>query len=110
MIYYFAELDENNVVTRVLSVESETPELGKEKLISIFGDNTYVITDKNSDNYAGAGMTWNEGYQKFVPKSFNNGWVFNFEEFEWQPPTPQPSENAYWENSIPGWVEATPVD
>lgn len=109
MIYYFAELDENNTVTRVVSIESETQDSAEEKLISILGESTYIPTDSTGDNYAGVGMSWSDEYQRFLPRNFNNGWVLNTETFEWEPPTPQPSENAYWENSIPGWVDPIPV-
>lgn len=77
---YFAKLDENNIVTEVISVENdvitnkegtEVEQLGIDFLKSIYGENTnWVQTSYNHNfrgNYAGIGYYYDEQDDIFNP-------------------------------------------
>lgn len=113
---HFAELDENNIVLRVIVVDNEniTDEDGNEvESIGIaFCENllggTWVQTSYNDNirkQYAGKGYTYNADADLFVAPSFFPSWVLD-ENFDWQPPIPRPEgEQWYWDEDVVGWVE-----
>ena len=128
---HFAELDQNNVVLRVLVVanedtadenQNEIEEIGIEFLQSLLGENTiWKQTSYNNrirKNYAGIGYTYDETRDAFIPpKPFEN-WILNEETCLWIPPIPEPElteeqkENNYfyewdqetYEETGNGWV------
>tara|TARA_B110000503_G_scaffold78509_1_gene120611 strand:- start:291 stop:707 length:417 start_codon:yes stop_codon:yes gene_type:complete len=128
---HFAELDQNNVVLRVLVVanedtadenQNEIEEIGIEFLQSLLGENTiWKQTSYNNrirKNYAGIGYTYDETRDAFIPpKPFEN-WILNEETCLWIPPIPEPElteeqkENNYfyewdqetYEETGNGWI------
>lgn len=94
---HFAELDENNIVLRVIVVSNEMilDENGKESELvgisfcqSLFGGNTkWVQTSYNGNfrkNYAGIGFTYDLQKDAFIPPKPNDGnWIFNEETCNW---------------------------
>ena len=71
------------------------------------------ILDSNFDwvapiEYPSDGKTysWNEetiSWDLYKQKQFYSSWVWNEDEWEWQPPTPRPSENHYWNEETQTW-------
>lgn len=65
---HFAELDENNIVTRVLVTDNDYPSEGYEWLMDTFGG-TWVQTSYNATirgKFAGIGDTYDEALDEFV--------------------------------------------
>ena len=63
-------------------------------------------------NYAGIGMTWDEGRDAFIPPKPFNSWVLNETTCRWEAPTPMPTdaaENEYyrWDEPTTAWVKET---
>lgn len=121
---HFAELDENNVVTRVIVVNddylkdengNEVEELGIAHLESVHGGK-WVQTSYNHNirvRYAGIGYTYDETLDAFIsPKSYNS-WVFNETTTSWEPPIAIPTnapEGSYyvWNEDLVNWELITP--
>ncbi len=102
---HFAELDDNNVVLRVLVVEPEVIVSG------VFGDPTrWVQTSYNArirKNYAGVGYTFDAVRDAFIPPQPFPSWVLDEETCRWDSPVPYPSDGKYyeWAEDTGNWVE-----
>lgn len=82
---HFAQIDENNIVTRVLVIEQDVIDTG------LFGDPaTWIQTSYNTyggehalggtplrKNYAGIGFTYDPVRDAFIPPNENEGWILN---------------------------------
>ena len=121
---YFAEIDETNIVVRVLSVGDDEEHRGQEFLAADLGlggtwiqtsyntrGNVHVGEDGESDggtalhmNYAGIGHSWDgtgfAGPQPYGSWSLDGNYV-------WQPPTPMPDDGNvyYWDEDTTSWIE-----
>jgi hypothetical protein len=94
---HFAELDNNNIVTRVIVVSNddildvngnESEEIGKQFCLQ-FGDGPWVQTSYNANfrkNYAGIGATYDPVRDAFIPKQPHPDWVLDEETCRWRPP------------------------
>jgi hypothetical protein len=97
MMAHFAELDNNNIVTRVIVVSNddildkngnESEELGKQFCLQ-FGDGPWIQTSYNATfrkNYAGIGSTYDPQRDAFIPKQPRPDWVLDEETCRWRPP------------------------
>lgn len=119
---HFAELNDNNVVTRIIVVDNKdtTDENGKEvEAIGIaFCQNLFggrwIQTSYNGKfrkRYAGIGFKYDADLDAFIaPKPFPS-WSFNREICDWEAPIPKPttppSENKqyYWLEDTMSWHE-----
>lgn len=113
---HFAEIDENNIVTRVLVVADEEDHRGQEFLATDLGlGGTWKKTSYNTQggvhvnggtpfrkNYAGVGYTYDESRDAFIPEKPYPSWVLNEETCLWDAPTPMPVV----EGKMFEWVEA----
>ena len=91
---YFAELDENNIVLRVISVNNEITtqnaeeqeQLGINFCKNLFGG-IWLQTSFNGKirkNYAGVGFVYDADRDAFIaPKPQGDGWVLNEETCLW---------------------------
>lgn len=91
---HFAQLDENNIVTRVLVIEQDVIDTG------LFGDPaTWVQTSYNTyggehalggtplrKNYAGVGFTYDAVRDAFIPPKENEDRVLNETTCLWEKP------------------------
>ena len=94
---YFAELDENNVVLRVISVSNEITtqssqeqeQFGVEFCQNLFGG-IWLQTSFNNrirKNYAGVGFVYDADRDAFIPPMpEGDGWVINEETCLWSNP------------------------
>jgi hypothetical protein len=122
---HFAQLDENNVIIRVIVVNNDTvdnlpfPEsepIGIAFCQSLFGDDTiWKQTSYNGNfrkNFAALSHSYDLYLDAFVsPKPDSNpSWVFNLKVCRWIPPIPYPSDgkNYYWDEQTVSWVEIIP--
>ena len=121
---HFAELDQNNIVTRVIVVNDdylkdengdEVEELGIAHLESVHGGN-WVQTSYNNNirvHYAGIGYTYDETLDAFIPPKPYNSWVLNETTADWEAPVPEPTdapEGSYyeWNEETTSWELITP--
>ena len=115
---HFAELDENNVVKRVIVVgnadTSDAHGVEKEHIGAAFCERllggTWKQTSYNGNmrkRYAGIGFTYNSALDAFVaPKPFAS-WVLNNTTADWEAPVAMPSDgkNYSWNESTLSWEE-----
>lgn len=116
---HFAELDQNNIVIRVIIVNNEVitdenneeqESLGINFCKSIFGENTnWKQTSYNSSfrgNYAGKGYIYSEDLDAFYAPQPYNSWNLNTESFIWESPIPYPTdEKLYvWDENVINWI------
>ena len=111
---HFAEIDGNNIVTRVLVVDNSQEDNGQEFLANTLGlGGTWIKTSYNTQggvhtnggtplrkNYAGIGYTYDSTRDAFIPPKPYNSWVLNEETCLWDAPTPMPTDGKPYR-----WVE-----
>lgn len=118
---HFAELDGNNVVTRVIVVDNkdtsdengnEVEAIGIAFCQNLLGGN-WVQTSYNNNfraHYAGVGYTYDAALDAFIPPKPYPSWVLNSQTCNWDAPVPNPNDGkAYdWDETTTSWVEAKP--
>lgn len=100
----YAELDENNLVIRVISVNDKYEYRGEEYCNSLFGGR-WIKTSYNNNirkNYAGPGYVYDETLDAFIPPKPYNSWVLNEETCIWKSPVEVP--NDYYDDYE--WIES----
>lgn len=114
---HFAQIDENNIVTRVLVIEQDVVDTG------LFGEpSSFVQTSYNTyggehrlggtplrKNYAGIGYTYDSIRDAFIPPKPFNSWVLNEDTCQWESPVAMPSDDKHysWDENTVSWVELT---
>jgi hypothetical protein len=128
---HFAELDENNIVTRVIVVSNddcsdvygnEVEEIGIAFCKKLYGANTKWRQTSYNNNmrfrYAGVGLVYNEELDAFIPPKPFDSWMLNEETADWVSPVgpapelTQAEEEAFsyyrWDEETISWVLETP--
>ena len=114
---HFAEIDENNVVTRVIVVSNddcgggdypESDAIGAAFCTNLLGG-TWKQTSYNNNfrvRYAGAGYTFDAERDAFIaPKPFPS-WSLNEDTLDWEAPVPRPAEGLwFWDEEGQQWQE-----
>jgi hypothetical protein len=115
---HYAFLDENNIVTEVITGIDETElieGLDPETWYGKFRGQTCKRTSYHGNirgKYAGIGDTYNEELDAFIePKPFNS-WILNTQTFSWEAPIPYPEDdNSYdWDENSGAWVKIESED
>lgn len=109
---HFAELDNNNIVIRVLVVADDQEHRGHDFLANDLGlGGTWVQTSYNSrirKNYAGIGYTYDPTRDAFIPPKPYDSWVLNEDVCQWEPPVPYPTTGMWqWDEATLSWLEVT---
>ena len=111
---HFAELDENNVVLRVVVVNDDYEADGENWCNEKFGGkwkqtsyNTMANVHYNGGkpfrkNYAGEGFTYNEALDGFIPLQPFNSWIVDEDTCQWKAPVDMPADGKFY-----GWNEET---
>ena len=118
---HFAEIDENNVVLRVLVVADDQEERGNVFLSHDLGlGGTWLKTSYNTvagqhnnggtpfrKNFAGIGYTYDESRDAFIAPKPYASWKLNEDTCGWEPPTAYPTdEKLYtWDETTKSWKE-----
>jgi hypothetical protein len=105
---HFAEIDESNLVIRVLVTDNNELNEGYDWLIQTFGGK-WVKTSYNSNirkNFAGIGFTYDEALDAFLPPKPFESWVLDEATCQWQAPISYPTDGFtyYWDESSVSWV------
>lgn len=112
---YFAELDENHIVLRVISVSNDyvsdpapNDQAGQAFLESIGLIGHWKQTSFNNKirkQFAGIGYTYDETADVFIAPQPFSSWTLD-DEHDWQPPTPKPKDGFWvWDESTLQWIE-----
>lgn len=116
---HFAELNADNIVTRVIVVGNpdcldkngqESEAVGIAFCQQLFGSDTrWVQTSYNSNFrnvFAGPGCTYNEKLDAFIGKQPFPSFILNEETLEWEAPIPRPDDgNLYlWDEDTTSWI------
>jgi hypothetical protein len=106
---HFAELDQNNIVVRVLVTDNDFPNEGYDWLVETLGG-TWVQTSYNArirKNFAGVGFTYDEALDAFIPPKPFESWLLNEETCLWEAPKPYPTDGKYynWDEETQDWIE-----
>ena len=123
---HFAEINEENIVVRVLVVnnsDADTDESGQEFLANTLGfGGTWLKTSYNTIggvhldggtpfrmNYAAIGSTYDPINDAFIPIQTFPSWILNSETYLWEAPTPMPTDGKIykWDEDTTSWVELT---
>lgn len=113
----FAELDENNVVIRVIAVRNDVilDENGQESeakgiafLRSLFGGGRWVQTSINHNfrNVAASvGGRYDEARDAFIARQPYPSWSLNETTLQWEPPMPMPNDGKHyvWREDLVSW-------
>lgn len=106
---HFAEIDENNIVTRVLVVADEQEHRGQDFLANELGlGGTWVQTSYNArirKNYAGIGYTYDAGRDAFIAPKPYASWLLNEDTCQWEAPVPYPTDGVMyaWDEETTDW-------
>ena len=119
---HFAELNENNVVLRVLVCDNDDPndDEGYQWLIDNLGGR-WVQTSYNTQggvhrlggtplrkNYAGIGYTYDVSKDAFIPPKPYSSWTLNETTYQWEAPIARPPDDGKiyaWDEATTNWVE-----
>lgn len=120
---HFAEIDENNVVIRVLVIPDDQENRGHDYLaIDLALGGTWLQTSYNTyggqhqlgstpfrKNYAGIGYTYDEARDAFIPPKPYPSWTLDEFSCTWTPPVPLPDfDHRYeWHEETLSWVLVT---
>jgi hypothetical protein len=105
---HWAEIDENNIVTRVLVGNNSEPDEGEAFMNSLGG--TWVKTSYNGTirkNYAGIGYSYDSSRDAFIaPKPFDS-WELDEETCRWEAPVAYPTDGKMytWNEDNTNWEE-----
>ena len=114
---HFAQIDENNIVTRVIVIDQETVDTG------LFGDpSSFVQTSYNTrggvhvlggtplrKNFAGVGYTYDSERDAFIPPKPYESWILNEDTCFYEAPTSMPTDGKMytWDEDTLSWIELT---
>jgi hypothetical protein len=108
---HYAFLDENNVVTEVITGIDETElieGLDTETWYGNFRGQTCKRTSYNNNyrkNYAGIGYTYDKDRDAFISPKPYASWILNEETCLWEPPVAYPNDNKMynWNENTTSW-------
>jgi hypothetical protein len=97
---HFAEIDNNNIVTRVIVIDNKHENDGE--------NFRWIQTSYNGNiryNFAGRGFEYDELNDAFIPPKPYNSWLLN-NDFKWESPIPYPidGEIYIWDEDTLSWV------
>lgn len=84
---------ENNKVTNVVTGEPE--------IVAELFDETQIVTEATGQAWIGARFNG----EKFEPVKPFDSWIWNEENFKYDPPKPKPEGRYYWDEKTGEWVE-----
>ena len=115
---HFAEIDSNNIVTRVLVLDNsvllkadgtESELKGKKFLNSTLGTSTWKQTSYNANfrkNFAGIGYEYREDLDAFIPLKPYDSWLLNETTCQWEAPVAHPTDGTAcdWDEDNQQWI------
>lgn len=109
---HFAELDQNNIVIRVIVVSDEHEADGENWCANLLGGR-WKQTSYNKrirKNYAGQGYTYDEARDSFIPPKPFSSWILDEETCSWNAPVAKPEGMFYrWSEDTQEWINTFPL-
>lgn len=109
---HFAEIDENNIVQRVIVVPDEQEHRGQEFLANDLQlGGTWIQCSYNNKirkQYPGPGFTYDRNADLFIAPQPFLSWFLD-DKYDWQPPVPKPeydplTQHCYWDEDALNWI------
>jgi hypothetical protein len=105
---HFAEIDENNIVMRVLVVDNSVEYRGQDFLANELGlGGRWIQTSYNNNfrkQYASIGYYYDELNDVFISPKPYPSWTLN-DNFDWEAPVEKPGVDYYWNEDELCWIE-----
>jgi hypothetical protein len=106
---HFAEIDDNNIVLRVLVGDNDYPNEGYDWFVENLGG-TWIQTSYNGNirkNFAGTGMIYDSERDAFVAPQPFESWTLDEDTCTWTPPIPKPTDDKLytWDEDSQTWSE-----
>ena len=109
---HYAFLDENNIVTEVITGIDETELIEGLDTETWYGNFRGLTCKRTSyhgnirKNYAGVGYLYDSTRDAFISPKPYPSWVLNEETCLWGAPTPMPTDGKlyYWNEATTAWV------
>lgn len=106
---HFAEIDENNIVTRVIVIHDSLEPMGAEWCHKTFGGN-WVQTSYNGrirKHYASIGFLYDKNLDIFIPPKPHDSWILDTNDYVWKSPVPYPTDEKFyiWNEQSLSWIE-----
>lgn len=118
---HFAQIDENNIVIRVIVAEQDFIDSGAvgdpaswiQTSYNTRGGVHYNAETNEPDggiplrkNYAGIGYTYDQVLDAFIPPKTHPSWILDIQTCWWQPPVPYPNDGKdyYWDEADQYWA------
>ena len=111
---HYAFLDDNFIVTEVITGKDETELIDgliPEEWYGNYRGQTCVRTSYNHNirkQYAGIGYTYDADADQFVAPQPFPSWTLDSNN-DWQPPTPKPEGSFIWDEETLAWVETPAI-
>lgn len=106
---HFAELDENNIVIRVLVGDNNDPngDEGYQWFVENLGGR-WIKTSYNGNiryNYGRTGSYYDEEADAFIHPQPYPSWILNKTNYQWEPPQPYPADGGdyQWNEQTKEW-------
>jgi hypothetical protein len=111
---YFAEIDENNIVLRVLVGDNDSPNEGHDWFVKNLGG-TWIQTNYNGNirkNFASVGYSFDPKRDAFISPKPYESWLLDEETCTWTAPTHHPTDgkNYRWDQPTISWIEVIPEE
>lgn len=125
---YYALLDENNIVTEVITGRDEDEEVnGITDWEEYYGNRHGCVCKRTSyntegnqhlygktpfrGNFGAVGHVYDEELDVFLPPQPFLSWSLNTDTYQWDPPTPYPDDYDhlyYWDEETLNWIVVEP--
>lgn len=110
---HYAFLDENNIVTEVITGIDETELIEGKDPETWYGEFRGQVCKRTSyngnirKNYAGIGYTYDAERDAFIPPKPFDSWLLNEQTCRWEAPSPYPTDGAIytWDEESTDWIE-----
>lgn len=104
---HFAEIDENNIVQRVIVIDNEQEHRGQEFIANDLGlGGRWIQTSYNGNfrkQYAGPGFYYDETKDIFVSIKPYESWILD-DNSDWKAPIEMPNDLCYWDEETLSWI------
>jgi hypothetical protein len=105
---HWAELDDDNIVLRVL-VGTSDPDSGALEWLDQNVGGRWLQTSYNATirkNFAGMGYSYDLARDAFIPPRPYTSWTLDDVSCRWEPPTPRPDGDYIWDENTTQWEES----
>jgi hypothetical protein len=111
---HFAEIDDKNIVIRVLVTDNHAPNEGYDWLIENLGG-TWIQTSYNAKirkNFAGIGFTYDQDLDAFIAPQPYPSWKLDKRNCQWKAPIAHPKDGLayFWNEEVVTWELAEPSE